>query len=92
MNETLSPSRDDGRIEALQAQIARLRSRVATLEAVVDAVQKAAIRDHNIYSEIPDEDWLAIDRDGVTRILSALAAVDRWRPWTTVLERRLGDV
>lgn len=78
--------------EALRSQLDRLQSRVEKLEAVVAAVRGSTIRDHNVYGEIPDEDWLAIDRAHVTRLFAAVAEVDSWRPWGTVLERRLGDV
>lgn len=72
--------------------VERLERRLAKLEVLAEAVQRAAIRDHNVYGEIPDEDWLAIDRADIARILGALAAIDRWNPWATALERRLGNV
>jgi hypothetical protein len=80
------------RIETLRSQLERLQSRVAKLEAVAAAVRNATIRDHNVYGEIPDDDWLAIDRGHVARLFGVMAEVDSWRPWGTVLERRLGDV
>jgi hypothetical protein len=70
----------------------RLEKRLAKFEALADAVQRASIRDHNVYNEIPDEEWLAIDRDDTAAILAALAEIDRWKPWGTVMERRLGNV
>jgi hypothetical protein len=85
-------ARSTARAQAVQAELERLRLRLAKLEALADTVQRAAIRDHNVYGEIPDEDWLAIDRDDVGRIVAVLAEIDRWRPWSTTLERRLGDV
>lgn len=80
------------RIETLRSQLEWLQSRVAKLEAVAAAVRNATIRDHNVYGEIPDDDWLAIDRGHVARLFGVMAEVDSWRPWGTVLERRLGDV
>jgi hypothetical protein len=84
--------RANDRIETLRSQLERLQSRVAKLEAVVAAVRNATIRDHNVYGEIPDDDWLVIDRGHVARLFGVMAEVDSWRPWGTVLERRLGDV
>lgn len=70
----------------------RLERTVARLEALAGVVAHATIRDHAIYEEVADESWLGIDRDDVALIFSALAEVDRWKPWRTPFERRLGDV
>lgn len=94
-NGSATPGRhreDGAREAALRRHLTRLERRVAKLEALAEAVQEAEIRDYTVYDEVPGEEWVAIDRDDVARVLAALAEIDRWNPWATVLERRLGDV
>ena len=84
--------RSGGSRGASDEHVERLERTVARLEALAGVVAHASIRDHAVYEEVPDDSWLGIDRDDVALIFSALAEVDRWKPWRTPFERRLGDV
>lgn len=72
-------------------RLQQLRQRLDRLQALVEVVRQASVWDHLVYDAIPDEQWLAIDRDDYERILAVLAGVDSWDPWGQPLERRLGD-
>jgi hypothetical protein len=78
-------------VERLQEYIAQLEGRLQKYEALAEAVQRSFIWDHTVYEVIPDDQWLSIDRDDCERLLQALAALDRWRPWSTMLENRLSE-
>lgn len=87
-------------IAQLRAETERLRHRCAALEAVVErqgrrlvaldelAVQVRAMHfwDHSVYEVVPDESFVAVDRDEAVGLLGALAEVDHWRPWHTTVE------
>jgi len=75
----------------LQEQVERLEERLRRFEALADAAQQAFIWDHTVYDASPDDQWLSIDRADCQRLLQALAALDRWRPWNTCLESRLSE-
>lgn len=79
----------ESEISRLQEQVDQLEKRLLKFEALAEAAQYAFVWDHTVYDVIPDDQWLAIDRDDCERLLQALAALDRWRPWYTVLESRL---
>jgi hypothetical protein len=80
---------DDG---ALLHRLRELRDRIERFEDLADAVRQATVWDYSVYEEVPDDRWLAIDRDHYERMVDALASVDSWHPWSQPLERRLGDV
>lgn len=80
----------EAEIARLQEQVERLERRLLKFETLAEAAQQAFIWDHTVYKEVPDDQWLAIDRADCERLLRALAELDRWRPWKTVLlESRL---
>jgi len=79
----------EAEIIRLQEQVDQLEKRLLKFEALAEATQHALIWDHAVYEVTLDDQWLAIDRDDCERLLQALAALDRWRPWYTVLESRL---
>jgi hypothetical protein len=78
--------------EHARRRLRALQDRVDKLEQLADTVRQSTVWDYSVYDDVPDERWLAIDRDHYDQIIQALAAVDSWRPWERPLERRLGDV
>lgn len=79
----------EAEISRLREQVERLEEKLRKYEALAGAAQRAFIWDHTVYDATPDGEWLTIDRSDCERLLQALAALDRWRPWKTALESRL---
>jgi hypothetical protein len=85
-------------LEQARAELDHLRTRVRRLERalvhyerIAAAVQRARFWDYSVYESVPDDEWVAIDREDCDRLLHALGFADRWRPWKTILERRHAD-
>lgn len=85
---TSRPSETEALIAEQQRELARLRARVRSLEAVVAELRQAAIWDYSLYEQLPDASWVAVDREAVDRLLLAAGAVDDWRPWRSPIEGR----
>lgn len=73
----------------LRRRLERAERRIGELEAVPDAVRRAQVWDFALYDEVPDADWLAVDRERYTDVLHAITMFARWKPWRTVIARRL---
>lgn len=78
-------------LEHLRRRVARLERALAHYERIAAAVQAARFWDYSVYESVPDDEWVAIDREDCDRLLHALGFADRWRPWKTILERRHAD-
>jgi hypothetical protein len=87
--EQLQAARSE--IDHLRRRVARLERALAHYERIAVAVQTARFWDFSVYESIPDDEWVAIDREDCDRLLHALGFADRWRPWKTILERRHAD-
>lgn len=73
----------------LRRRLERAERRIGELEAVADAVRRAQVWDFAVYEEVPDADWLAVDRERYQDVVDTMTRSGRWRPWRTVIERRL---
>jgi hypothetical protein len=87
-----SPSSSDDGDDLARRRVRELQERVDKLERLAEEVRRSTVWDYSVYDDVPDERWLAIDRDHYEQIIDALAAVDSWRPWERPFERRLGDI
>lgn len=79
-------------IDRLRQKVRRLERSIARYESLAEAAQRARIWDYAVYEQVPNDEWLAIDREDCERMVRALGQTDRWRPWRVLLERRLGPV
>lgn len=78
--------------ERLLRRVRTLSDAVERFQHLAETVREATVWDYTVYDDVPDERWLAIDRDHYEKVVDALAGVDSWEPWNRSLERRLGDV
>lgn len=72
----------------LHARVARLEHEVATLRPVIAEVKALRLWDFTPYGVVPDDSWVAVDRDSAVNLLRALAGADHWTPWHSRLEPR----
>lgn len=78
-------------LDHLRRRVARLQRALVHYERLAAAVQAARFWDYSVYESVPDDEWVAIDREDCERLVHALGFADRWRPWKTILERRHAD-
>ena len=74
--------------ELLRLRLDRLEHEVRSMRPVVQQVKKLRIWDFTLYGVHPDGSWVAVDRACAADLLTALAGVDHWEPWTTRIEPR----
>lgn len=72
----------------LRVQVARLQRELATAGKLVEQVRHLSFWDFTPYAIVPDDSWLAVDRTQAVALMSALAHVDHWHPWSTPIEPR----
>ena len=76
-------------IRQLQNQLASLKQSLQKYQELAEAVRSARVLDFSIYGQMPDSRYLAIDRDDYERIMQHLSMLDLWRPWDSVIQRRI---
>ncbi|MBD0322397.1 MAG: hypothetical protein ICV72_03305 [Aldersonia sp.] len=72
----------------LRARIARLERAVASTSELIERVEHLGLWDYAPYELVPDDTWVAVDRDEAAALMSALARVDHWNPWERAIEPR----
>jgi hypothetical protein len=76
-------------IRLLLNQLAGLWQSLQKYQELAEAVRSARVLDFSIYGETPDPRYLAIDRDDYERIMRHLSMLDLWKPWDSVIQRRI---
>ena len=72
----------------LRARVTRLERALASTAELVERVEHLRLWDYTPYELVPDETWVAVDRDDAAALMSALARVDHWHPWERAIEPR----
>ena len=80
---------DPEEVTELRRQLARAERGLRGLNELTEAVRRTQMWDFAVYDEIPDDEWLAVDRERYEDIIHLTTQFDRWNPWRTVIERRL---
>ncbi|KAA9026984.1 hypothetical protein [Niallia endozanthoxylica] len=77
------------REKELLQEIQALKEELSKYEQLTSAVLGAEVWDYSIYEEIPDDDWLAIDRQDFEQIMQHIHGLVRMKPWKSSMEKRL---
>lgn len=72
----------------LQQRIARMERQLASTIPLIDQAKHLAVWDFTPYGVVPDDTWVAVDREKATALMGALAHIDHWNPWGTTIEPR----
>lgn len=75
--------------QQLQDEINLLKAELSKYQKLASTLIDAEIWDYSVYEEIPDEKWVAIDRNDYDLILQYLHQLDQCKPWKSSMEKRL---
>ncbi|WP_338448164.1 hypothetical protein R4Z09_18200 [Niallia oryzisoli] len=67
----------------------RLKEELSKYENLTSALLGAEVWDYSVYEEIPDDNWLAIDRQDYELIMKHIHGLVRMKPWKSSMEKRL---
>lgn len=70
-------------------QIQRLQKTIEIYKQLAEKVRTASVMDRRIYGDVPDSDWLSIDRDDYAQIMTILSKLDLWKPWNHTFQPRI---
>ena len=70
-------------------EIDRLKAELNKYQKLASVVIDAEVWDYSVYEEIPNENWIAIDRKDYDLILQYVHQLDQCKPWKSSMEKRL---
>lgn len=76
----------------LKKQNKQLQVQLEKYQRLAKAVQEADFWDFSLYDVVPDENWVAVERDDYKKMMAILAELDETRPWKFTIEKRLRGV
>lgn len=77
------------REQELMDEIKILKAELSKYQKLASVVTDAEVWDYFVYDEIPDENWLAIDRKDYDLMLQYVHQLDQYKPWKSSMEKRL---
>lgn len=80
---------ENSREKELLKEIQLLKEEISKYENLASAVLGAEVWDYSVYEEIPDDHWLAIDRQHYELIKQNMHGLVRLKPWKSSMEKRL---
>jgi len=80
---------EQSREKELLQEIKRLKEELSQYEQLTSVVLEAEVWDYSVYEEIPDDNWLAIDRSAYEQIMQHIHGLVRIKPWKSSMEKRL---